>query len=463
MSDYGNQPGGGFSSVDGYNDLAGSQAEEQQRMLQDEMNRQRLEQEANDAAMIQAEQQAAQQQADRQTRSQQQERERRQASTGRQNPTAAARQKHRSAKKTNSPAPPTPICPGFALLGFVAGGMWGLSLLDGDGKLFGGLVTGVIGAYIAGHYSKVLIAALLVGSGWWVLSQPSSRTGDQARVSLGNPSDAKQANTRLPEISSKLPSLPSTTTSDTKEDLATTDSRRPVPFASKILTPVQKVEQQFPYPPKPDLLLRPHQALKTDPALMRRFQQAIFDYETRTGKSFLNDHPSMQSATLNRFDYFSRYGKDGLLDGQQPIKSLKPTQNLWQYTRPQLWELDLLATVEQHFLYTSTAPSGISRDGKIRSYPGKGLCYQPLNRPFFRDGTRYEPFQIPVLGGDVWRDYVRRVYQAKTDQELLALDPFNLAISKTHDDTRRAKASYETQKQQVDELRRASLENLNLR
>ncbi len=39
MNDYENSPGGGFSSVDGYNDPAGSQAEEQRRMQEDEMNR----------------------------------------------------------------------------------------------------------------------------------------------------------------------------------------------------------------------------------------------------------------------------------------------------------------------------------------------------------------------------------------------------------------------------------------
>ncbi|MCC9603549.1 hypothetical protein LOC67_23620 [Stieleria sp. JC731] len=427
MSAYGDQPGGGFSSVDGYNDLAGSQAEEQRRMQEDEMNRQRQEQAANDAAIIQAEQQAAY--AQQRTETSQARRNERQPSKKN-----VRQQQRRKVSRVNA-APPSKINPGFALLGFVVAGTWGLGLLEGDGKAFGGIVTGLIGAYVAGHHYKVLIAAVLVGGGWWFLSQPNNG----------------KSNLKLPAIAD----IPVARSSSVPNPVSINQSQ-PKPSKTRVASSTAKSASHFGYPAKPSILLRPYQAMKTDPSLMRQFKAAMLEYEQRTGKSFLDDHPSMRQPTATTFDYFSRYGNGKLLDGEVPMKSIQSTDNLWEYSSPQLWEIDLLATVKQTFEYSSIDSSGVSRDGKTRTYPGEGLCYQPMNRPLYRNGNRYTPFQVPVIGGDVWRNYVRSVYQAKTDAELLKLDPFNLAITQTHRDTAKAQSEYELAKRQVDERSNAA-------
>ncbi|OYP37953.1 hypothetical protein [Rhodopirellula sp. MGV] len=436
MSDFGNHPGGGFSSVDGYNDLAGSQAEEQRRMQEDAMNRQLAEQQAHDAAMMQAEQQAAiEQQAGSPRRNEPQSRR-----SGKKSVSSGRSKSQRQSKKRVQTTPATPINPMFAIFGFLAAGFWGMGLLPGDGKIFAGVVTGLIGAYIAGHYYKVLVAATIVGAGWWFLSQPVQPKPVAPAFDVTE-FDVLASGVAVPSVTASggnqpLAAIP-------KQAIAKVDR---TPFAaspSKQVTPTPAAIASVSN--KPAILLRPHQPLKTDVTLMRKFQNAMFDFEKRTGKSFLTDHPSMKPATETRFDYFSRYEGGKLLDGQHRIKELNPTQNVWDYRQPQLWELDLMATIEQQFLYSTTSADGTVRDGKMRMYSGDGLCYQPMPRPLYRDGKKHTPFLVPVIGGQVWQDFVRAVYEAKSDEALLKLDPINLAIAQTHQDVAQAQANYDAQ------------------
>ena len=427
MSDYDQHPGGGFSSVDGYNDPAGSQAEAMRQMQQDELNRQQQEQAAWDAA---AQSEAACSQPDFGSQSD---------AAGR--PNANANAKHNKAarakpKSKPAPARPTgPVSPGFAILGFVLAGSWGMGLMEDDGRWFGGLVTGLIGAYVAGHYHKVLIAASLVGGGWWFLSQYEPSHPQRAEtVSTVNAAPAVR------------PSRPA------REMVQTPQPQTPQPQ-----TPEQEVAALHPYPATPTILLRPHQPLSTDPSRMRAFQDAMFDFEARTGKSFLSEHRSMKPATRTHHDYFARYSGDELQEGSETIPQLQPIQGVWEYQSPQLWELDLIATVDQHFLFNTTRADGTVRDGVFRTYSGDGLCYKPMTRPLLRRGDKHEVFQLPVRGGQVWRDFARSVYHAKTDAELLALDPFNQTIAHTHKKTAEARAMYESHKRMIDGLRQASL------
>lgn len=418
MDNYGNQPGGGFSSVDGYNDVAGSQAEEQRRMQEDEMNRQRQEQAANDAA---AEQAAFSQPTASGGGAASRRRSRRQP-------------QQRSTPNVKSKTAPTPrpvkqnaVNPGFALLGFILAGLWGMGLLEDDGRWFSGCIVGLIGAYVAGHYHKVLIAASLVGAGWWFFS-------------THDPSEFLPVATVDP--------VPRVQPSGPDEVVA---------VKSEPQTPEQEVEARFPYPAKPSILLREHEDLVTDPSRMRGVQKAMFDFEKRTGKSFLTDHQSMKPATRSRFDYFPQYADGGLEEGRETIPSLEPIQGIWDYRSPQLWELNLMATIEQHFLYKTTYDNGTIREGGFRTYSGDGLCYKPMFRPLRRDAAQHEVFQLPVRGGNVWREFVQSVYHAKTDAELLALDPMNLAITQTQKKIAEATALYESQKRLVDGLRQSNL------
>ncbi|QDV40503.1 hypothetical protein Enr13x_03090 [Stieleria neptunia] len=430
MSDFDQHPGGGFSSVDGYNDPAGSQAEEMRRMQQDELNRQQQEQAAWDAAAQAeaAQAEAAFSQPDFGNQGDARGRPNANTKQAKSAKTQSARAQPKS--KPNPPTPQGPVSPGFAILGFVLAGSWGMGLLDGDGRWFGGLVTGLIGAYVAGHYHKVLIAACLVGGGWWFLSQ------------------YEPPNRRPTETVSTINTAPAVSPSRDVNEVV------PTP---KPQTAEQEVAALHPYPAIPALLLRPHQDLSTDPTRMRAFQNAMFDFEKKTGKSFLRDHRSMQPATRTRYDYFPSYSSGGLQEGSETIADLLPTQGVWDYRSPQLWELDLLATVDQHFLYKTTRSNGTIREGVFRTYSGDGLCYKPMTRPLLRRGDKHEGFHVPVRGGQVWRDFARSVYHAKTDAELLALDPFNLAIAHTHQKIAETRASHESQKRLIDGLRRAAL------
>ncbi|WP_182869152.1 hypothetical protein [Stieleria mannarensis] len=431
MSDYDQHPGGGFSSVDGYNDPAGSQAEEMRRMQEDELNRQQQAQAAADAAAADAaaaEQAAAEQAAAEQAAAQQAAGQRSRGRTdlgARQN--AAGRQAKRSAghKGNNSrgarasrPAGPSDWNPAFATLGFIAAGLWGMGLLEGDGRLFSGVVTGLVGGYIAGHYYKMLIAATLVGGGWWFISQHEA-TKSRSEKTLVTAADV----TSTPRPASDTPARPATSprkSFDARFAKSTLKTPRQAPAARSFSTDTS------------ELLQRPRQELVTDPSRMRAFRKAMLDFETRTGKSFLSDHRSMKPAMRTHFDYFARYADGELQEGQEAIPELQPIQGVWDYRSPQLWELDLIATIDQHFLFKSTRANGTTRDGVFRTYSGDGLCYQPMTRPLRRSGATYADFQLPVRGGRVWREFARAVYQANTDAELLALDPINQAITQTH-------------------------------
>ncbi len=434
LSDYDQHPGGGFSSVDGYNDPAGSQAEAMRQMQQDELNRQQREQAAWDAAAqtnAAAQSNAAFSQPDFGNPS---------GAGGRSNAKAkgnARQSKTARTKPKSKPAPATPtgpVSPGFAILGFVLAGSWGMGLMEDDGRWFGGLVTGLIGAYVAGHYHKVLIAASLVGGGWWFLSQYE-------------PSHPQRTET-VPVVDAAPDVQPSR---PARERVQTPQPQTPPQ------TPEQEVAALHPYPATPTILLRPHQPLSTDLSRMRAFQNAMFDFEARTGKSFLSEHRSMKPATRTRYDYFAQYSGSERQQGSEPIPELQPVQGVWEYQSPQLWELDLIATVDQHFLFNTTRADGTIRDGVFRTYSGDGLCYKPMTRPLHRRGEKHEVFQLPVRGGQVWRDFARSVYHAKTDAELLALDPFNQTIAHTHKKTAEARAMYESHKRMIEGLRQASL------
>ncbi|QEG00244.1 hypothetical protein Mal15_43140 [Stieleria maiorica] len=422
MSDYDQHPGGGFSSVDGYNDPAGSQAEEMRRMQEDELNRQRQEQAAADAAaaaeQAAAEQAAAQQAAQQRTLSRT-DRNERCGAAGRQSTRSTGGTSNASrASRSTRPAGPSDWNPAFATLGFIAAGLWGMGLLEGDGRLFSGVVTGLVGGYIAGHYYKMLIAATLVGGGWWLISQHEAAKS-RSEKTLVTAADV----TSTPRPALDTPARPATS------PRKSVDAR----FAKSTLkTPRQTLATRSSSTDTPELLQRPHQELVTDPSRMRAFRQSMLDFETRTGKSFLNDHRSMKPAMRTHFDYFACYADGELQDGQETIPELQPIQGVWDYRSPQLWELDLIATVDQHFLFKSTRANGTKRDGVFRTYSGDGLCYQPMTRPLRRSGATYADFQLPVRGGRVWREFARAVYQAKTDAELLALDPINQAVTKTH-------------------------------
>ncbi|MCS7468804.1 hypothetical protein NZK35_19300 [Stieleria sp. ICT_E10.1] len=420
MGDYDQHPGGGFSSVDGYNDPAGSQAEAMRQMQEDELRRQQQEQAAWDAA---AQSEAACSQPDFGDQSD---------AGGRPKANAKQTKAARTKPKSNPPpaTPTDPVSPGFAILGFVLAGGWGMGLLEDDGRWFGGLVTGLIGAYVAGHYHKVLIAASMVGGGWWFLSQYE-------------PSHPQRAET--------------VSTVDTAPAVRPSRPAREMVQTPQPQTPEQEVAALPPYPKTPTILLRPHQTLSTDPSRMRALQNAMFDFEARTGKSFLSEHRSMKRATRTHYDYFPRYSGGELQEGSETIPQLQPIQGVWEYQSPQLWELDLIATVDQHFLFNTTRADGTVREGVFRTYSGDGLCYKPMTRPLRRRGDKHEVFQLPVRGGQVWRDFARSVYHAKTDAELLALDPFNQTIAHTHKKTAEARAMYESNKRMVDGLRQASL------
>lgn len=120
---------------------------------------------------------------------------------------------------------------------------------------------------VAGHHHKVLIAACLVGGGWWFLSQHE-------------PSHPQRA-----ETVSTVDAAPTVRPSRPVGERVQTPQPQ---------TPEQEVAALHPYPATPTILLRPHQTLSTDPSRMRAFQNAMFDFETRTGKSFLSDHRSVQ-------------------------------------------------------------------------------------------------------------------------------------------------------------------------
>lgn len=439
MNDYQDQPGGGFSSVGGYDDIAGSQAEEQRRMQEDELNRQRMEQAANDAAAAAA--QAETENLTRQPSSNAGSNNNHHSSSSRQSTTRTQKRKPASAKSP-PPATASEINTGFAILGFVLAGIWGMGLLEGDGRWFSGLVVGLIGAHVAGYYHKVLIAAGLVGGCWWILYHYDASSSMHATST-----DAVAATTSHETISKPSIPIASTIKTPVKAFAETTVAQ----------TPEQEVAARFPYPAKPSLLLRPHQNFTTDPTRMREFQDMMFDYESKTGKSFLTDHRSMKPVSLVRYDYVSRYGDGELLEGQLPIPELSAIEGVWDYSGPQLWELDLKATVDQHFLFRTKSPDGRVREGVFRTYSGDGLCYHPTSRPLSKDGRQHENFQTPVQGGEVWREFVRSVYTAKTDAELLSLDPINLAIAQTHRNTAKQKANHEAQLQLVDRQRAATL------
>lgn len=450
MSDFQDQPGGGFSSVGGYNDPAGSQADEMRRMQEDEMNRQRMEQAANDAAAAQAAQEASYSQtaaspgrsANRQPRGT--------AATGsagaRSQKTASGSRKATKSPAARPAADPN-VNPGFAILGFIGAGLWGMGLLEDDGRWFSGAIVGMLGAYVAGRYYKFLITAGVVVTGWWFLAQFNAKpsgpevTGD--KVAIFAPSE--------PETTTAL------VTRDTESDRRPSVKELFKPVRPKALSVEEELAKYHPYPPKPNILDRPHQPLKDDPADMRAFREMMFDYEKKTGKSFLTEHPSMKPASRERYDYVARYDKDGLREGDLPIPLLSEIQGVWDYDGPQLWELDLNATIDQHFLYQRTSSTGVVRNDVFRTYSGDGLCYKPLTRPLFREGFRYESFQVPVRAGKVWRQFARSVYHAKTDAELIALDPINQAIQHTHQAVAQAKKRYQSDLKETDRRRAASL------
>ncbi|SMP46470.1 hypothetical protein SAMN06265222_102124 [Neorhodopirellula lusitana] len=442
MNDFQNQPGGGFGSVGGYNDIAGSQAEEQQRMQEDELNRQRMDQASSDAAAVQAESQASYQQpsppaTDRRVRRSKP----RQTNRKTQNPKPGK-------TKSQRPVSAREIQPGFAILGFAVAGIWGMSLLEGDGRWFSGVVVGLMGAHFFGYYHKIMMTAGLVGAGWWFFSQydPSQ----SLRSTSPQPAAfSESVNTVASgEVSSDTPVVQS--------PVAKTVGK-PSVVSPIVLTPEQEVVARYPYPSQPALLLRPHQDSITDPTRMREFRSMMLEYEEKTGKSFLTDHRSMKPVTRDRFDYFSRYSDGDLLEGQQVTPKLSPIQGVWDYSGTQLWELDLKATVDQQFIFRTKDASGNVREGVFRTYSGDGLCYQPMTRPLSKGGRQHERFQVPVQGGEVWRGFVRSVYVAETDAQLLALDPINLAIAETHRKTAVARSSYQTQLRLIDQQREASL------
>ncbi|MFH1216098.1 MAG: hypothetical protein V1706_06330 [Pseudomonadota bacterium] len=422
MSDYEKHPGGGFSSVDGYQDPAGSQAEEKRRMQEDEQRRRQQDQAAFDSAAEQRSFNA--QRAPRHTRA---DRRPRQIESGKTRSSQASR-----------PAQSGPANPLFAIVGFLIAGYWGLGLLEDDGQWFSGLVVGLLGAYIAGHYYKVLISSALVGTGWWfwINYHPANLSPDQTVSTPSSLSTAVPAS----QNGSFAPAVP----------------------VRQAETPEQKAAAMFPYPAMPALLAKPLNGLIDDPAPMLAFQQEIFSFEKKTGKSFLLDHRSMAPASQSRFDYIRRYSVDGLEEGRELIADLQPTQGIWKYESPQLWELDLIATVKQHFFYQTISPNGSVRDGILGLYFGDGLCYMPIPGPLTLSGDKYQNFRIPVKCGSVWREFVEAVYHAKTAAELLALDPRNLAISQTQRNIAEAAAQYYAQKQAIDEQRSHYLSTVHM-
>lgn len=168
MSKSGQNPGGGFTSVKGYNDPAGSQAEADRRLREDEARRaaderQRQQQEAYECA-----------ETERRRNQEQRERTRQSVTRGSRQPAERARQLHHAeaatrARGSSTPSwAPTAAGQKIGLMAFLAVGGYTGYRTGGEYWWVASLLAGGLAAYIGARFYKHIAVLIVLFAGFWV-------------------------------------------------------------------------------------------------------------------------------------------------------------------------------------------------------------------------------------------------------------------------------------------------------